>query len=122
MPVLQLAVAKYSRLFLPQILGMTLWFEWNSTPASLAIAKCLRGRGIDDTYYKIHQCVDNPDRGHGFIARKAVKIYLEELQDNNQLVENYWRQIWQGYYTWDELNIAFEKDLQHYLLAFDGKR
>jgi hypothetical protein len=120
-PVFQIAVGLHPQQFLPELLGMTLWFEWNSTPASYQFAKCLRGRGIDDTYYRIHQRVDNPDRGHGFLARRAVEIFLEDVQQKGDDVQAYWKRIWQGYYTWDNLNISFEEGLQKHLVAFDGK-
>jgi Iron-containing redox enzyme len=120
-PVFQIAVGLYPRQFLPELLGLTLWFEWNSTPSACQFAKCLRGRGIDDTYYKIHQRVDNPDRGHGFLARQAVEIYLEDIKQKGDDVQSHWKRIWQGYHTWDSLNVAFERDLQEHLVALEGK-
>jgi hypothetical protein len=118
MPVFQLAVGMYPRQFLPELLGMTLWFEWNSTPSSLVMAKCLRQRGIDSTYYKVHQSIDNRDRGHGYLAREAVNIYFEDLQeDDDDIIQSHWQRIWTGYYTWDEMNTAFEADIQQHLLA-----
>jgi hypothetical protein len=120
-PVFQLAVGLYPQQFLREILGMTLWIEWNSSPSACQFAKCLRSRGIDDTYYKIHQRVDNPDRGHGFLARKAVEIYLEDIKQNGGDVQGHWKRIWQGYHCWDLLSVSFEQELQEHLLAFDSK-
>jgi hypothetical protein len=122
MPVFQLSIGKHPRLFLPEILGMTLWFEWNSTPISLAIAKCLRQRGIDDEYYKAHQSIDNRHSGHGAIALKAAEAHLKVIQNRGLDIESHWKRIWQGYYAWAALDSQFEAELQHHLLRFDGKK
>jgi Iron-containing redox enzyme len=121
-PVFQLAVGLYPRQFLPELLGMTLWFEWNSTPSACQFAKCLRSRGIDDTYYKVHQRIDNPDRGHGLLARQAVEIYLEQdIQQKGLDVQTHWMRIWKGYQVWDKLSVAFEQNLKEHLITLDGK-
>jgi hypothetical protein len=119
-PVFQLSVGLFPRQFLPELLGMTLWFEWSSTPSSCQLARCLRGRNIDDTYYKIHQQTDNPTNGHGFLARHAVEVYLEGI--NSCDVQQHWHRIYNAYYVWDRLSIEFENRLQDHLVVFDKKQ
>lgn len=120
-PVFQLAISLFPRQFLPELIGMTIWFEWNSTPAAFQAAKCLRRRGFDPTYYQIHQRIDNPHNGHGFLARRAVEIYLGDIEQKGEDVQANWQRIWQGYHVWDTLSETFERDLQNYLVIFDGK-
>ncbi|WP_190471624.1 MULTISPECIES: iron-containing redox enzyme family protein [Oscillatoriales] len=118
-PVFQLAVGMFPRRFFPELLGMTLYLEWGETPVSLQLAKCLEGRNINPFYYTVHKKVDNIKDGHGFIAKKAVELYLQMILDREgeEQVPLYWQRIWQGYHTWEKLGIAFEQNTQTHLAA-----
>lgn len=120
-PVFQLCVGLHPRHFLPELLGMTLFLEWNATPASCRCARNLRSRGIDDTFFKVHQVADNPVRGHASLVKEAVELYLQDVEAQGGDIDHYWQRIWRGYHTWSSLDDAFEQTLQDYMVEFDGK-
>lgn len=121
--VFQMSVGLFPRHFLPELLGMTLFMEWTATPASYQLAKCLKRRNIDNKYYTVHAQVDNIKSGHGFLAKKSVKLYLEQIWDTEgeDIMQAHWRRIWNAYHTWENIILRFESDLQTHLMVFDDK-
>jgi hypothetical protein len=75
LPLFQLVVSQFTDQFLPELLGMTMMFEWESVELATT-ARLLEHFGLDSTYYRLHVAIDNADVGHGAIAKRAVKRYL----------------------------------------------
>lgn len=121
--IFQMCVGLFPRDFLPELLGMTLFMEWTATPASLQIAKCLKKRNIESQYYWVHAQIDNIKNGHGFLAKEAIKLHLKRIEEcNTKQVQNHWRRIWNGYHTWESINLKFEQILQNKLAILDKKK
>jgi len=101
-PVFQASIGLFPQTFFPELIGMTLFLEWEATPTLQPIARMLRSRGINPLFYSLHVAIDNINQGHGAIAKEAVKIFLEDKleQGGNQAVQESWRRIWNGYVGW----------------------
>ena len=96
--VLELAIAQFSETYFPEVLGMTLWLEWSVVEAKKVIA-LFRRFGVDPHYYSMHLGIDNPDSGHANQVMRAIKIYLDNLQNTSGVAEvkEQWMRIWNGY-------------------------
>lgn len=100
--VLQLCIGLFPQEFFPELLGMTLYLEWEATPSLTPKVRMLRGRGINPLFYALHVAIDNATAGHGALAKQAVKTFLEEqLQEGGaDEMQRMWQRIWRGYVTW----------------------
>lgn len=107
---------------LPELLGMTLYLEWEATPTLAPVARMLDKRGINPAFYRLHVAIDNIDSGHGALAKQAIKLYLTDVGEKggDSAAQNHWQRIWNGYVAWATLG-TFAKDLKNHLLLFDGK-
>lgn len=103
-PLLQLVVSEFTEDFLPEILGMTLHFEWESV-ALMTVVKQFAHHGIDPTFYATHLAIDNVAEGHGAFATRAVRRYLERFEGEEQQAQ--WRRIWDGYVAFRETGTLF---------------
>jgi len=101
-PVFQLAVSLFPQEFFPELLGMTLYLEWEASPTLTPTVNPYRGRGIDPQFFSLHVAIDNVTAGHGFMAKEAIKLYLQRVEDEagTRGVQEAWRRIWCGYVTW----------------------
>lgn len=101
-PVFQMAVGIFPDEFFPELLGMTLYLEWEATPTLTPTVRSFRERGIDPHFYSLHVAIDNITAGHGFMAKEAVKLYLQKVEDEAGIegVKQAWSRIWAGYVTW----------------------
>jgi hypothetical protein len=95
LPLFQLVVSQFTDQFLPEILGMTLFLEWESVELATA-ARLLEHFKIDASYYTLHVAIDNAAAGHGAIAKRAVKRYLSGFKDE-EVRQQQWSRIWNGY-------------------------
>ncbi|MET3355538.1 UNVERIFIED_ORG: hypothetical protein ABID33_003460 [Xanthobacter viscosus] len=120
-PVFQVAVGMFPESFFPELLGMTLYLEWEATPTLLPAAKFYQGIGIDPQFYRMHAGIDNVTTGHGALAREAIELHLDEVRrgGGDDAVQAEWRRIWNGYVAWSTLG-TFGKDLGVYLDKFEG--
>lgn len=100
--VFQLAVGNYPQAFFPELLGMTLYLEWEATPTLTAAVRMLARRGMNPLFYRLHVAIDNVSEGHGALAKEAVKLYLAETREEggDKAVQEHWRRIRNGYITW----------------------
>jgi hypothetical protein len=94
-PLLELVVSQFTEDLFPEILGMTLYLEWESVELATT-ASLLRRHKIDPGYYTLHLAIDNAEAGHGALAKRAVKRYLATFRDEDQR-QAQWRRIWDGY-------------------------
>jgi hypothetical protein len=108
--------------FFPELLGMTLYLEWEATPTLTPHVRMLRNRSINPHFYSLHVAIDNVAAGHGALAKEAVKLYLDQVRKNggDREMNAQWERIWNGYVTWATEG-TFGRDLYQYLREFDGK-
>jgi hypothetical protein len=120
--VFQMSVGLSPQEFLPELLGMTLYLEWEATPTLTPTARMLEGRRINPHFYRLHVAIDNIASGHGALAKQAIKLYLDDLREKggDAAVQSHWQRIWNGYVTWATTG-TFGGDLVMHLLLFDGK-
>lgn len=116
--VFQLAVGQYPQRFLPELLGMTLYLEWEATPTLTPTALMLEGRNFNPLFYQLHIAIDNISEGHGALAKEAVKLYLaDKLEEGgNESVQAHWQRIWNGYVTWATLGGLGEEMIERFLI------
>ncbi len=97
-PVFQLAVSLHSEQYLPEILGMTLFLEWEVLSLVPRI-KTMDYLGIDTQFWRMHVGIDNATDGHGAKAKRAVELYLDRVMKESGLAaQQYdWRRIWRGF-------------------------
>jgi hypothetical protein len=98
--LLQFVVSEFTEEFLPEILGMTLSFEWESVYLK-ATAMLFDHYEIDSYFYRLHLAIDNTAAGHGALAVRAVRRYLAGFT-GAQLQEQ-WQRIWDGYEAFREV-------------------
>jgi hypothetical protein len=96
--VFQLAISLHTESFLPELLGMTLFLEWEV----LSLVPRIEGFdyiGIDSHFWQMHVGIDNASEGHGAKAKEAVELYLDEALKNggDLAVQTEWRRIWRGF-------------------------
>jgi hypothetical protein len=103
-PLLQLVVSEFTEDFVPEILGMTLHFEWESVWL-MTVVKQFAHHGIDPTFYEMHLAIDNVAEGHGAFATRAVRRYLERFEGEEQ--QKQWCRIWDGYVAFREAGTLF---------------
>lgn len=98
-PVMQLAISQFPNELLPEIIGMTLYLEWEATPTLSPYIQLLKERQIDPHFYVLHVAIDNIASGHGAIAKDIVKIYLDKIrrEAGEETVRQVWKRIWNGY-------------------------
>jgi photosystem II stability/assembly factor-like uncharacterized protein len=101
-PVFEMCIGLFPQHFFPELLGMTLYLEWEATPTMPPIANMFKGRGINPLFYSLHAAIDNINEGHGALALQAVKIFLEEKREEggDKAVQENWKRIWNGYVGW----------------------
>lgn len=114
--VFQLSVGLFPEEFFPELLGMTLYLEWEATPTMIPVARMLRKHGIDPQFYAMHAAIDNVTAGHGALAREAVEIHLNEVQTHSgqAAMQREWKRVWNGYVTWATVG-SFGSQLGEYL-------
>jgi hypothetical protein len=122
-PVFQLAVGLFPDQFFPELLGMTLYLEWEATPTLTPTVRMLQGRRINPHFYSLHVAIDNITAGHGALAKEAIKLYLQKIEDEGGdiAVQETWERIWRGYVTWATAG-SLGAELQELSLILDHRR
>lgn len=111
-PVFQLAISQHSDRFFPELLGMTLFLEWEVLSLVQGI-KLYDYLGQDSHFWQMHVGIDNATNGHGAKARDAVIIYLDRIrkEGGNTAVDEHWRRIWRGFVAFESVDsMAFGDD------------
>jgi Iron-containing redox enzyme len=121
--VFQLCIGLFPEEFFPELLGMTLYLEWEATPTLTPRVRMLKNRGIDPHFYSLHVAIDNITAGHGFLAKEAIKLFLaeKEAEVGSSGVQLLWERIWRGYVTWATLG-GLGLELIELSLAIDLKQ
>jgi hypothetical protein len=122
-PVFQLSVGLFPDEFFPELLGMTLYLEWEATPTLTPAVRMLQGRRIDPHFYSLHVAIDNITAGHGALAKDAIKLYLQKIEDEggDVAVQDTWERIWRGYVTWATAG-DLGAELQELSMILDHKK
>ncbi|MEO9188830.1 MAG: LodA/GoxA family CTQ-dependent oxidase [Acetobacteraceae bacterium] len=117
--VFQLCVGLFPHRFLPELLGMTLFVEWEATPTMDPISRMMTARHIDPQYYRMHAAIDNINAGHGALAKDAIKMYLhvKEQEGGDGIVQEHWQRIWRGYVAWSTLGNGADEVLERMLIV-----
>jgi hypothetical protein len=103
-PLLQFLASEFTQEFTPEILGMTLHFEWESVYLKV-IVELFRRYDIDPHFYRLHLAIDNVAEGHGAMAPRAVRRYLADYHGDE--LQYQWRRIWDGYVAFREAGTLF---------------
>jgi len=98
MPVFELTMSLESEDQIPELLGMTLFLEWEV----LSLVPKIKQRdylGIDSQFLRMHVGIDNPTDGHGASARAAVERYLTSVlhEGGDEAQQEHWARIWRGF-------------------------
>lgn len=110
-PVYELAISTHTDEFFPEILGMTLFLEWEVLSLVPAV-KLYDYLGIDSQFYRMHVGIDNATEGHGAKARRAVEVYLDGVrrESGEDEVQSHWKRIWNGFVSFAAPEIGYFTD------------
>lgn len=116
--VFELAVGSFPQAFFPELLGMTLYLEWEATPTLTPAVRMLAGRGMNPLFYRLHVAIDNISEGHGALAKEAVKLYLEGKREEggDTAVQEHWLRIRNGYITWATIGGLGREMIERFLV------
>jgi len=108
-PAFELAISARSKEHLPELLGMTLYLEWEVLDLSPGVSRW-DYLGIDQKFLRMHVGIDNAADGHGAKAKEAVRRYLSEVaaSGGDVAVQAHWKRIWRGF-------VAFAAPMPTYL-------
>ncbi|WP_144383962.1 LodA/GoxA family CTQ-dependent oxidase [Streptomyces sp. SAJ15] len=97
-PAFALAISLHPEEFFPELLGMTLWLEWEVLDV-VPTAELLDHHGIDSRFFRMHIGIDNAAHGHGALARDAIVLHLDEqhASGGDEAVQRQWQRVWNGY-------------------------
>lgn len=116
-PAFQLAISQFTDDFYPELIGMTLYLEWQVV--DLKPTRDLSEYvGINPHFYVMHIGIDNASNGHGQRAAEAVRLYLQGLRsmgEGEAAVQHAWRRIWNGFVAFGSIG-TFGQDLTDLVL------
>ncbi|NRA14933.1 MAG: iron-containing redox enzyme family protein [Oceanospirillaceae bacterium] len=92
------SISLFPETFYPEILGMTLYLEWEAN-ALQRMVSLYEYYGFSSLFYKLHVAIDNAVDGHGAMAKRIVELYLDEVRNESGEVgvQDHWERIWDGY-------------------------
>jgi hypothetical protein len=98
LPLFQLVVSQFPQDYFPELLGMTQYLEWSSVELRSQVL-LNRHFGLPTRFYEMHVAIDNAVSGHGAIAQRAVKRYLEQVRVDlgDAAQQEQWERVWIGY-------------------------
>ncbi|NHZ81201.1 hypothetical protein F2P44_18250 [Massilia sp. CCM 8695] len=111
-PAFQMAISQFSEDYYPELIGMTLYLEWQVVDLK-PTRDLMEYVGIDPHFYVMHIGIDNAVNGHGQRAAEAVRLYLQGVRDlgeGEQAVQRAWRRIWNGFVAFGSIG-SFGADL-----------
>ncbi|HET9168886.1 MAG TPA: iron-containing redox enzyme family protein [Actinospica sp.] len=100
LPVYWLAINRFPRRFLPEVLGLNLAMELSGVGGTYRRERFnLRSHGFSSQYFDIHNTIDNVATGHSAWAADAVEVYLAGLCSRlgTGAAESAWERIRVGY-------------------------
>ena len=114
-PTFALAISQFTERYLPEIIGMTMFLEWCVLDLKPSV-ELLRYYDIDPHFFVLHIGIDNAADGHGHLAHKAVRVYLDEVraEGGEPAVQEHWHRIWNGFVAYGTTG-SFGQDLANLL-------
>ncbi|MDQ3773620.1 MAG: iron-containing redox enzyme family protein [Pseudomonadota bacterium] len=100
LPAYLLAISRFPRTFLPEILGLNLAIELSGLGAFyMSVVDEMRYLGLDPAIVTVHLASDNLASGHAALAREAVMIYLDGVGSDfgHEELDRHWRRVSLGY-------------------------
>ena len=100
LPAYLLAISRFPRTFLPEILGLNLAIELSGLGAFyMSVVDEMRYLGLDPAIVSVHLASDNLASGHAALAREAVMIYLDGVGSDfgYEELDRHWRRVSLGY-------------------------
>jgi hypothetical protein len=100
LPAYLLAISRFPRTFLPEILGLNLAIELSGLGAFyMTVVDEMRYLGLDPAIVTVHLASDNLASGHAALAREAVMIYLDGVGSDfgHDELDRHWRRVSLGY-------------------------
>lgn len=107
--IAQLLISLFPHEFLPEILGFNLHFEL-LTLETLKAAKELAEMKLNSYYFALHISIDNSDSGHTAMAKQAVMVYIEHVEETQGHLagERVWKRIQAGYILSERCSTSVE--------------
>jgi hypothetical protein len=99
LPVYLMAISRFPRSYLPELLGLNLSIELSGLGAGYAgLADELRHWRIDPLIVTLHQSIDNLAGGHAAMAAEAIQLYLDDIErlGGRAALNDAWRRVWIG--------------------------
>lgn len=114
LPSYLLAIGKFPRSYLPEILGLNLAIELSGLGQQYRnVAADLEYWGIDATIVRLHQSIDNFASGHSALAAEAIRIHLDTIRTalGPDAESRQWRRIRTGYRSLASATRRFKRAL-----------
>lgn len=99
-PVYLLAISRCCGRFLPELLGLNMAIELSGLGrVYLRLAEELKYWDINPAIVNVHISIDNLASGHAALAKKAIRLYLDEILAayGERDMHLQWRRIYTGY-------------------------
>ncbi|GAW86723.1 hypothetical protein bplSymb_SCF03701P004 [Bathymodiolus platifrons methanotrophic gill symbiont] len=101
LPVYMLTLSSFSEKFLPELLGLNMAIELSGLgKGHMRLVDDWKYWGIDPGIANIHISIDNAASGHTFMAKKAIKLYMDDIlrsTADQTVLDKHWRRIFSGY-------------------------
>lgn len=101
LPVYLLSLSSFSTVFLPELLGLNMAIELSGLGKGyMRLVDDWHYWGIDPSIANLHIAIDNIASGHTFQAKKAIKLYMDEVLNHatdERVLDQHWRRIYSGY-------------------------
>lgn len=115
LPVYMLALSQFSVKYLPELLGLNMAIELSGLGKGyMQLVDEWNYWGIDPTIAKIHISIDNYASGHTFLAKKSIKLYLDNIYQqtaDSKIVDQHWHRIYTGYSSLSQIGWRFKTAL-----------
>ena len=97
-PVFQLCISQHAKRYFAEILGMTLFLEWEVLDLVKGV-RTLDYLGFDTQFWRMHVGIDNAASGHGAKARQAVELHLANVlnEGGEKALQAEWQRVWRGF-------------------------
>lgn len=104
-PVYHTAISLFPETYFPELLGMTLYLEWEANFLQQMV-ELYDYYGYSSLFYKLHVAIDNTVDGHGAMAKTIVKLYLDDIREESgeRGVREHWLRIWTGYIAFSSVS------------------
>jgi hypothetical protein len=99
-PTFWLAISRFPREFLPELLGVNLAMELSGVGGTYRQGRdTLRAHGFSSAFVDLHNTIDNVSTGHTAMALQAITLYLDEIaaRGSREDVNSEWMRVWTGY-------------------------